>query len=85
MMEGFFTDSEIIDISAALKDVTGAGIDVKSYTSADPQKRAFYDKAKLWRVIDRVVSACYIQRLAEGKMFLHDKKGDEYRVVKVGG
>ena len=82
-MNEFFSKSEIADVSVALKDVTGAGIQVDRYPSGDPQRQTFFDKAKLWRVLDRVISVLYLSRLAEGKMFLHDTDGDEYRVTKV--
>ena len=77
----YFTQQEINDVRMALRDVSGVGINVDSHPG-DEQRSAFFDKAKLWRVIERIISVLYIQRLSEGKMFLRDKDGDEYRVVK---
>ena len=81
-MSEFFTEEEIIDVKKALVDVTGAGIDIKSYSSKDEQRKTFFNKAKLWRVIERVISVLYIERLKKGGMFLHDGEGDEYTVVR---
>uniref|UniRef100_A0A6H1ZUR5 Uncharacterized protein n=1 Tax=viral metagenome TaxID=1070528 RepID=A0A6H1ZUR5_9ZZZZ len=46
-MSEFFTEEEIIDVKKALVDVTGAGIDIESYSSKDEQRKTFFNKAKL--------------------------------------
>jgi len=81
---GYFTREDIKEIEKALSGVSKVGINISSYDSPDPQERAFFNKAKLWRVIERIISGLYIERLAEKKMFLRDKEGDEYVVVKRG-
>jgi len=83
-MSEFFTKEEINNVRRALADVTGAGIDIESYFSKDEQRKTFFNKAKLWRVIEKVISVLYIERLKEGGMFLHDGTGDEYTIVRRG-
>jgi hypothetical protein len=78
----YFTKEEVKEVRDALSNVSGAGINVDSYPTLDEQKQTFFDKAKLWRVIERIISSLYIERLAKGKMFLHDKDGIEYIVVE---
>jgi len=80
-MSDFFTKEEIKEVKVALDAISNIGIDI-DYGSKDEQRNAFFDKAKLWRVIEQIVSVLYIDRLVEGKMFLHNKNGDEYLVVK---
>jgi hypothetical protein len=65
-MSSFFTKEEIKDVKDGSKN---------------EQRNVFFDKAKLWRVIEQIISVLYIKRLADGKMFLHDKDGTEYSVV----
>ena len=81
-MDEFFTKEEMKQVADALKSVTGAGIMVDSYSTKDDQRKTFFDKAKLWRVIEQVISVLYIDRLASGKMFLHNTRGECYKVVK---
>lgn len=81
---GYFTKEEIKAVKSSLADISGIGINIGRYNSNDEQKGTFFDKAKLWRVIERIISALYIQRLSEGKMFLHDGDGNNYQVVAVG-
>jgi len=79
--EPYFTKDELAAVREALNGVSKVGIIIDSYPTDDEQKQAFFDKAKLWRVIERIISALYIKRLSEGKMFLHDSLGSEYMVV----
>ncbi len=80
-MKEFFTDQEIQDVKAAMKSISNVGIVVDSKSADDEQMDTFFDKAKLWHVIKEIISVLYIERLADKKMFLHDKKGDEYWVI----
>ena len=80
----YFTKEEVKAVKEALSDVSGVGINVDSYSTLDDQRKTFFDKAKIWRVIERIISALYIERLASGKIFLHDNNGLEYTVVKRG-
>jgi len=79
-MNEYFTKEEIAAVKKAMADVSGASISIDSH-SGDDQLSTFFDKAKLWRVIERIISALYIKRLAERKMFLRNEDGDEYMVV----
>ncbi|MFH1627855.1 MAG: hypothetical protein ABIE47_03935 [Pseudomonadota bacterium] len=79
---GYFTSAEIKKIKTALSGVSKVGINIESYDSVDEQRQAFFNKAKLWRVIERIISALYIERLAEREMFLHDNDGNDYVVIR---
>jgi len=77
----YFSKEEIAAVKKALSDISGVSIDLYSYKTQDEQLRTFFDKAKLWRVIERIISALYIRRLLERKMFLHDSEGNDCLVV----
>ena len=77
----YFSKEEIAAVKKALSDISGVSIDLHSYKTQDEQLRTFFDKAKLWRVIERIISALYIRRLLERKMFLHDSEGNDCLVV----
>ena len=75
-----FTQDEINSVKDALEDVSDVGIRIKSRQAGD-QEKAFFDKAKLWRVIKQVIMALYIQKLVSGDLLLIDTDGNEYKVV----
>ena len=77
----YFTADEVIAVKNAMKSISNVGFNIASYQSNDPQMKAFFDKAKLWRVIKVLIQQLYITRLASGKMFLNDLEGNEYRLV----
>ena len=78
----WFTLQEILEIKSALKGISGLGVNIGSYSTSNEQMKAFFDKAKVWRVIKTIIQTLYIKRLADGKMFLTDTDGNEYRVVR---
>ena len=78
----YFTPEEVKEISKAMGEISGIGFSISSYKSTDPQMKAFFNKAKLWRVIKTIISNLYIKRLSDGKMFLKDTDGNEYRVTR---
>ena len=78
----YFTPEEVKEINKAMGEISGVGFSVRSYKSADLQMKAFFNKAKLWRVIKTIISSLYIKRLSDGKMFLKDTDGNEYRVIR---
>ncbi len=83
---GYFTEQEIREIRTAMKDVSNVGIDIKTYDACIPsieQQKEFFDKAKLWQVIKRIISVLYIKRLSKGEMFLQNGDGNKYRVIKM--
>ena len=77
----YFTDEEVAAVKNAMKSISDVGFSVKSYQTNDPQMKAFFDKAKLWRVVKTIIQQVYITRLASGKMFLNDPDGNEYKLV----
>jgi len=78
----YFTPEEVKEINKAMGEISGIGFSISSYKSTDPQMKAFFNKAKLWRVIKTIISNLYIKRLSDGKMFLKDTDGNEYRVTR---
>jgi hypothetical protein len=78
----WFTPLEIQNIKVALREISKIGINIGSYSTSNEQMKAFFDKAKVWRVIKIIIQTLYIQRLASGKMFLTDTDGNEYKVVR---
>lgn len=82
MKKDWFTLQEILEIKSALKGISGLGVNIGSYSTSNEQMKAFFDKAKVWRVIKTIIQTLYIKRLADGKMFLTDTDGNEYRVVR---
>jgi hypothetical protein len=79
--KGYFTQEEVATVKKAMMALSNVGFNVKSYQTSDPQMKAFFDKAKLWRVVKTIIQELYIARLASGKMFLRDPDGNEYRIV----
>lgn len=77
----FFSKEELKDCRDALSELSGVGLTITHH--ANDQRGVFFDKAKIWRVIDTIISTMYIDRLSQGKMFLHNRLGDLYKVVKV--
>jgi hypothetical protein len=79
--QNYFTEEEVNAVKKAMKTLSGVGFSVPSYQTNDPQMKVFFDKAKLWRVIKTIIQELYIKRLGEGKMFLNDPEGNEYRII----
>ena len=77
----YFTKKEIADVRAAFKSMSGAGIVIAQHSGGD-QMGTFFDRAKLWRAIDHIISVLYIDKLAAGELPLYDKERNEYQVVK---
>jgi hypothetical protein len=79
--QDYFTTEELKSIGKSMGAISSVGFSITSYQTSYPQMKAFFNKAKLWRVIKTIIQELYITRLASGKMFLKDMDGNEYRVV----
>jgi hypothetical protein len=82
-MENYFTNEEVGLVQFAMSDMSKVGINIASHGDIDEQRRAFFDKAKLWTAICKIISVLYIKGLASGLLKLHDTDGNEYGVVKI--
>jgi hypothetical protein len=78
-MKNMFTKKEIKAVKDAVRDINDVGvITVGLRQEKDPQREAFFGKAKLWNVIKEVIKDLYIEKLKAGELSLRDREGREY-------
>jgi len=84
-MSEYFTKEELSAVKEALKGIAKVGIHVKSSTDEDNQRKVFFDKARLWNVIKKIITTLYMDGLIEGQKFLVDNRGEKWTVTRHRG
>ncbi len=82
-MDNYFTNEEVEMVKFAMSDMSKVGIHIASHGDEDVQRRAFFDKAKLWTAIRHIISVLYMKGLISELLKLHDTDGNEYGVFKI--
>jgi len=77
-MSEYFTKEEMEAVEKALKGIAKVGIQVDEYSDADRQRRVFFDKARLWHVIQEIVNELYLDKLISGNHFFVDRNETKY-------
>lgn len=81
----FFTDKERNDIFLEIKNLSDVGIvifdrDTKGKLDKSPlsDRSAFFAKAKMWRIVQGIVRAVFLDQIVAGKLYFTDEKGGKY-------
>lgn len=89
----FFTPNDILNIKAAMTEIGGVGFDIESFEAAMRQhsngemrhttleERSFLGLAKLWKVVQRIISLVFVEKMLAGKLTLQDEQGNVYGLV----
>jgi hypothetical protein len=77
----YFTPEEIAKIDASFELVSNAKLNIKRKHTKDEQLNVFFDKAKLWRAVQKTIEALFLEKLLKGKLFLTDQSGYRYTVI----
>ena len=80
-MSEYFTETEMNEVEKALKDIATVGVNIAPLSDDSRQRRVFFDKARLWHVINEVVRVLYLDKLKSGNHFFLDSKENKYRVI----
>jgi hypothetical protein len=83
----------MLNIKAAMLEIEGVGVTIQPFHTTmkeqcngecrpmDLEERSFYGLAKLWKVVQRIISLCFIKKLCDGSLKLCDEDGNLYGVV----
>ena len=89
----FFSFQQMRDIEDVMQCMEGVGIHIKVFRQlerhhsdgrvekADDQYRSFMGLARLWAVVENIISIAYIDKLIAGKLVLKDRQGNQYKLV----
>lgn len=88
--KAFFSAQQMKDIATVMQHMGGVGIIIESFFNlersthggrvepADDQYRSFMGLARLWRVVDNIISIAFIDKLIANRLVLKDRQGNEY-------
>jgi len=88
--KAFFSAQQMHDIATVMQRMSGVGIIIESFyrlerlthggrvEPTDEQYRSFMGLARLWRVVDNIISIAFIDKLIAHRLVLKDRQGNEY-------
>lgn len=91
--KAFFSAQQLRDIALAMQHMNGIGIIVDSFfklertksdggrVKTDEQYRSFMGLARLWRVVETIISIAFIDKLVDHRLTLKDRYLNEYCLV----
>ena len=82
-MENYFTPEEITKIDNSFELLSNARLNIKRKHTNNEQLNIFFDKAKLWRAVQKTIEALFLEKLLKGELHLTDQSGYRYTVIPV--